>query len=79
MRLAYHLSVAAQRGIEDRAMWKNVLIVVLLGVFAGELVFFGRDLLHFFGRIGIREVVIVLLIVGTAVTTRQLKHAAKRL
>jgi hypothetical protein len=60
-------------------MWKNVLIVVLLGDFAGELVFFGRDLLHFFGRIGIREVVIVLLIMGTVVTTRQLGHAEKRL
>jgi hypothetical protein len=79
MRLAYHLSVTAQRGIEDRAMWKNVLIVVLIGAFAGELVFFGRDLLHLFGRIGIREVVIALLILGTVVTVRQLQHAAKRL
>jgi hypothetical protein len=60
-------------------MWKNVLIVVLLGVLAVELAFFGRDLLYFFGRIGIRELAIVLLIVGTAVTARQLKHAAKRL
>jgi hypothetical protein len=60
-------------------MWKNILIVVLLGVFAGELVFFGRDFLHVFGRIGIRELTIVLLIVGTLVTARQLKHAAKRL
>jgi hypothetical protein len=60
-------------------MWKNVLIVVLLGVLAGDLAFFGRDFLHFWGRIGIREVTIVLLIVGTVVTIRQLKHAAKRL
>jgi hypothetical protein len=60
-------------------MWKNLLIVGLLGVLAGELPFFGRDLLHFFGRIGIRELTIVLLIVGTLVAARQLKHAAKRL
>jgi hypothetical protein len=25
-------------------MWKNVLIVVLFGVFGGELAFFGSDL-----------------------------------
>jgi hypothetical protein len=60
-------------------MWKNVLIVVLLGVFAGEVVLFGRDLLHFFGRIGIRELVIAALILGTVVTVRQLQQAAKRL
>jgi hypothetical protein len=60
-------------------MWKNVMIVVLLGVLAGELAFFGRDFLRFFGRIGIREMTIALLIVGTVVTARQLKHAAKRL
>ena len=60
-------------------MWKNVLIVGLLGVFAGELAFFGRDVLHVFGRIGTKEVVIALLIVGTVVTARQIKHAAKRL
>ncbi|MDB6084877.1 MAG: hypothetical protein JWN43_2758 [Gammaproteobacteria bacterium] len=60
-------------------MWKNVLIVVLLGVLAVELAFFGTGLLHFFGRIGPRELAIVPLIVGTAVTARQLKHAARRL
>jgi hypothetical protein len=62
-------------------MWKNVLIVGLLGVFAGELVFFGGDLLHFFGsiRIGIRELTIVVLIVGTVVVARELRRAAKRL
>jgi hypothetical protein len=51
----------------------------LLGVLAVELAFFRRDLLYFFGRIGIRELAIVLLIVGMAVIARQLKHAAERL
>jgi hypothetical protein len=60
-------------------MWKNVLIVGLLGVFAGELAFFGKDSLHVFGRIGIRELTIVVLVVGTVVVARELRRAAKRL
>jgi hypothetical protein len=43
------------------------------------LVFFGRDRLHFFGLIGIREVTIVLLIVGTVVLARAIRQAARRL
>jgi hypothetical protein len=55
-------------------MWKNVLIVVLLGLFAVEVFFFG-----FLGRIGTREVVIVLLIAGTVLGARAIKQAARRL
>jgi hypothetical protein len=65
--------------MEDGAVWKNVLIVVLLGLLAAEVFFFGRDMLHFFGRIGTREVVIVLLIAGTVIGARAIKQAARRL
>ncbi len=61
-------------------MSKNVLIAVLSGVFAAELFFFGgRDLLHLFSRIGIREITIVLLIVGATVLDRVIRQAARRL
>ena len=60
-------------------MWKNVLIVVLLGVLGIELHFFGRDGVSVAGRIGIREITIVLLIAGAVVLARAIRHAARRL
>ncbi len=55
-------------------MWKNALIVVLLGVLGVELYFFGGDLVYFPGHIGIREVTIALLIVGTVVLARAIRR-----
>jgi hypothetical protein len=55
-------------------MWKNVVIVVLLGILAVELPFFGKDLLHLFGRTA--ELTIVLLAAGVVIS---LKQVAKRL
>jgi hypothetical protein len=60
-------------------MRKNVLTVALLGVLATELFFFKRDFLYFLGQVGTREVIIVLLVVGTVVTARAIKQAARRL
>jgi hypothetical protein len=53
-------------------MWKNVLIVTLLGVFA----VIGRD---FFDRAGMRELIIILLVVGLVLYVRLLKHWISRL
>ena len=60
-------------------MWKNVLIVVLLGVLAAEVFLFHVDMLHLLGRIGMREVVIVLLVAGTVIGARAIRQAARRL
>jgi len=60
-------------------MWKNVLIVVLLSVLGVELYFFRTNLVGVAGSIGIREITIALLIVGTIVLVRAIRHAARRL
>lgn len=60
-------------------MWKNALIVVLLGLLAAEVLFFGRDILHVLDRIGTREVVIVLLVAGTVLGARAIRQTARRL
>ena len=60
-------------------MWKNAQIVLLLGTLAAELIFLHTDLLRFLSRIGIREVVIVLVIAFTVGLTQAIRSAARRL
>jgi hypothetical protein len=56
-------------------MWKEPLTLFLLGV----LVFLWRDLLSFFDRVAIRDVVVVLLVAGTIGAVTLIRHMARRL
>ena len=56
-------------------MSKNILIVALLGVLA----FLWSDLMHFFERLAWRDVVTLLLVVGTIAAVTFIRHVARRL
>jgi multisubunit Na+/H+ antiporter MnhF subunit len=56
-------------------MWKNALLVVLLGVLA----FLWSDLMQLFDRIAMRDVATVLLIVGTVGAVGFIRHVVRRL
>jgi hypothetical protein len=56
-------------------MWKEPLTLFLVGV----LVFLWRDLLSFFDRVAIRDVVVVLLVAATIGAVTLIRHMARRL
>lgn len=56
-------------------MWKNLLILFLLGVLAC----LWTDLMRFFERVALRDVVMLLLVVGTIGAITFIRHVVRRL
>jgi di/tricarboxylate transporter len=71
-----HLNKKKKRVHDARpTMWKEPLTLFLVGV----LVFLWRDLLNFFDRVAIRDVVVVLLVAATIGAVTLIRHMARRL